>query len=274
MFLLEAVWILIQLSALAGGGVFFYNDYRHGWAKSKVLIRKAQRLIGKGPDDVGRADELVEEAGRRLDTARKRLASVQATYEQSLKKAAEQHRLAIEYNSVVDEAVKRSLGATDETVRKSFEETATIAAHAVTEHERRAELYEEAVRVAESCLPALESAVDKADAGYEITRTKADTVQIETEIAETEEATYGLVSDVERAGLTPKGEMDRLLDRSEHRRIKGSKLLDLVSNRGSDRLEIIIGDSRVQQILTEARSRLALPPGKTGDETKPKELLN
>ncbi len=253
MFIIDLAWGLIQLVALAGGGLYVYKDYKNGWVTTKRLADRVQsfalKMSGFRENEVGRANKLVGDFAQQLDSFRRAVASIEADIQISEKQAKEHGVLAGQYTGLVEVALA-----------KGDEETAAVAAEAKIQAERRMAMFTAHVDDQRKVVGIMREELTVQESNFDVMQTKAVTVQVRAQLAETKEKLYGLVSDVHiKSGLTPRSELERLLVDTERKDIQNSILLDMVKNSPRRFADRLLRSAEVEHVLKGVRQRLALP---------------
>ncbi len=253
MFIISFAWGLIQLAALAGGGLYVYKDYKSGWVTTKRLAEKVQsqalRLAGFKEDEMRRANKLVGDFARQLDSFRRAVANIEADIQISEKQAREQGVLANQYAGLVEAAL-----------RKGDEKTAQVAAEAKVQSEKRMQMF--IAHATDQCkvVGIMRDELSDQESNFDVVQTKAVTVQVRAQLADTKSKLYELISDVhEKSGLTPSAELERLLLDTERKDIQAGILLGMVKNNPRHFSDRLLRSAEVESVLREARQRLALP---------------
>lgn len=256
MFIFDLVFGVIQLVALGGGGIFVYQDYKHGFVTSKAILagasHKFRRLTGIKESETDKATETVEKWAVNIAKLREAVASVSANSQLAVKQSQEQRFLVSQFSQVEEEAL-----------RKNDEEAATVAAVAKIESERRSNLYAEHAQSQAEVAQVLERDLDISEMEFCKAQTKAETIRLNESIAEAQGNLYQLTSSFNVDGLTPKGELEQGVLRTEHKRLKSGVLLRLASKNDNSKIHRFMQDAEVKRELDSTRNRLALPPAST-----------
>ncbi|OGD31026.1 hypothetical protein A2W60_01050 [Candidatus Azambacteria bacterium RIFCSPHIGHO2_02_46_12] len=268
MFIFDLVWGAAQIVLAAGIGLFVYRDYRKGFPKSRAILKKAEnavlRLTGQvNNDPTSKAEEAVQKYARILGSLKEAVASIQASYQQNSRLAQEQHKLSRDFRTIEEMAL-----------RKGDEVAAAQAAIAKINCEKRAVMFAENAKKQFTAAKMLLEELDGVEAEFEIIKTQSETIRVQYEIAEANKQLYALISQVEsKAGLTPRGEMDKLLLATEHAQLQSEALLDITYNRGSGVMNKFMEDATVRAEIEDARKRIALPaPEKETNEIENEEI--
>ena len=268
MFIFDLVWGAAQIVLAAGIGLFVYRDYRKGFPKGRAILKKAEnavlRLTGQvNNDPTSKAEEAVQKYARILGSLKEAVASIQASYQQNSRLAQEQHKLSRDFRTIEEMAL-----------RKGDEVAAAQAAIAKINCEKRAVMFAENAKKQFTAAKMLLEELDGVEAEFEIIKTQSETIRVQYEIAEANKQLYALISQVEsKAGLTPRGEMDKLLLATEHAQLQSEALLDITYNRGSGVMNKFMEDATVRAEIEDARKRIALPaPEKETNEIENEEI--
>lgn len=264
MFIIDLAWGLMQLAAFVGGGLYVYKDYKNGWVTTKRLVDRAQgfalKMTGFRENEVSRANKLVGDFAQQLDSFRRAVASIEADIQIAEKQAKEHGVLAGQYAGLVEVALVRG-----------DEETATVAAEAKIQAEKRMEMFFAHVADQRKVAGIMREELAVQEGNFDVMQTKAVTVQVRAQLAETKEKLYGLVSDVHiKSGLTPRSELERLLVDTERKDIQSGILLDMVRNSPRRFADRLLRSAEVENVLKGVRQRLALPSpdNLSGDEDR------
>lgn len=254
MFLVDLVLGAAQLLLVVGGGLFLYRDYRKGFPASKALMNKAQeaflRITGRvNNDPVTKAEIAIQSYARVLGALKEGVASIQASFHQNQRLAQEQQKLTVEFRTLEEVAL-----------RKGDQAVATQAAVAKVNCEKRTALFAQNAQKHAAAAKMLMEELDGVESEFEIVKTQSETIRVQHEIAEANKQLYALISQVEsKAGLTPRGELDKLLLTTEHAQLKSEALLELTYQRGDSTLKRFVKDAAIQAELEDARKHIALP---------------
>lgn len=253
MFIIDLAWGLIQLAAFAGGGLYIYKDYKSGWVTTKRLGEKAQSFIlkwtGFKENEVQRANKLVGDFAQQLDNFRRAVAAIEADIQISEKQAKEHSVLAGQYASLIEDALRRD-----------HEQTAAMAAEAKIQAEKRMQMFTSHATDQRRVVGIMREELAEQESSFDVIQTKAVTVQVRAQLADTKEKLYELVSDVHtRSGLTPRAELERLLVDTERKDLQMGILLDMVKNNPRHLSDRLLRSAEVERVLEAARQRLALP---------------
>lgn len=254
MFIFDLVYGLIQIVVFGGGAVFVWQDYKNDFAQSKALCagvtNKVRRLTGMRETDIEKANNAVQDWAKNIARLRNSLASIEASRMQALKQSQEQKLLAADFQNLVVEAL-----------RQKDEDAATAAAFGKVQAEKRAQLFAEHAETNAQVAKVLGEELESVEMDFEAARTQAETIRVNTEIADAKKQLYGLVSEITTEGFTPKGQLEQSLLVTEHNMLKTGVLVDLASKKGGKRrVERFKQLAEVNRELNEARNRLALNP--------------
>lgn len=259
MFIIDFVWGVLQLTTLAGTGLFVYSDYRRGWPTCRRLLEKGQRtflrLTGQKEDEVQKAKAIVDDYARKLDNFRRAVAKIEANVAVSRKKAGQDALLAAQFQEVMESAL-----------RFGQEEEAAVAAEGKIQAEARQAMYCANVEEQDAVLEAMKKELLFLDYNLDVVITQAVTVGTQSNLARCKEQLYGLVSEVHvESGLTPVGELKMLVDNSERENLKAGFLLKMA--RSPQRQgQLLLHTAEVKKTLEEARQRIALLPAPENEE--------
>ncbi len=254
MFGIDLILGLIQLAALGGGSIFLWQDYKHDFIKSKALYagvtNKVRRLTGMRESEVEKANNTVQDWAKNIARLRDSLASIEASRKQALRQNQEQRLLVADFQNLVTEALKQN-----------DENAAATAAFGKVQAERRAQLFADHAETNAQVARFLGEELEGVEMDFEAARTQADTIRVNSEIADAKKQLYGLVSDIAVEGFTPKGQLEQSFLTTEHDMLKAGVLVDLATKRGGKkRIERFKQLAEVNRTLSEARDRLALNP--------------
>ena len=254
MFAIDLILGLIQLAALGGGSVFLWQDYKHDFTKSKALYagvtNKVRRLTGMRESDVEKANIAVQDWAKNIARLRDSLASIEASRKKALRQGMEQKLLAADFQNLITDAL-----------RQNDEDAAAAAAFGKVQAQKRAQLFTEHAETNAQVAKVLAEELEGVEMDFEAARTQADTIRVNSEIADARKQLYGLVSDITVEGFTPKGQLEQSLLTTEHSMLKAGVLVDIASKRGGKkRVERFKQVAEVTRELSEARNRLALNP--------------
>ncbi|MBI2676329.1 MAG: hypothetical protein HYX21_00015 [Candidatus Yanofskybacteria bacterium] len=247
--------MIFELILLAGGGLFFYGDYKNGFPVSKSLLNKGSNVVRgllrqKEENVTEQIDRLLKEHARAVGLLRESVATVDANLTQTTRRQQEQFLLASEYASVAEEAA-----------RVGDEEALTVAVVAKVEAGKRAECFGSHLGDQQRILQALRQNLDLKEMEFDSLKTKAETVKIVAQITEAKRQLYALTSDVEaKAGFTIGGQIGQLLLKVEHEDLKSDSLLGMVQNNGCQKLLQFRQQAEVRKEIEEIRQRICLPP--------------
>lgn len=256
MFIFDLVYGLVQVATLGGSAIFVWQDYKRGFATSKSLFegatRKIRRLTGLRESEVEKAQNTVNAWAKNIASLRESLASIEAGSKQALRQSQEQKLLASQFEDVEVEAL-----------RKNDEEAATAAAVAKIQADTRFNLFEEHAQAQNEVARVLERELDSAEMEFGMAQTKAETIGLNESISEAQCNLYELVSNIGINGLTPKGELEQAVLRTEHKRLKAGVLLRLAGKTNNNKVRRFMQIAEVSKELDQARKRIALLPAST-----------
>lgn len=258
MFILELAWGFAQLAAFGVGALYVYYDYKRGWSTARRLWGKAEsfalRLTGHQEDGVNRANKLVGDFGRGLDEFRRAVAAIEADIQVSEKQGREQSMLVGQYRILVETALRRG-----------DEKTATVAAEAAVQAETRARMFVDHVVDQRRVVVIMREGLLEQENNFDVMQTKVVTIQTRSQLAEAKEKLYGLVSEVHvKTGLTPSAELERMRLDAERRDVQAGFLLEMARNHNGQQAKRLLRSVEADQVLIEARNRLALPAAGAG----------
>lgn len=260
MFIFDLVFGVAQLVALGGGGIFVWQDYKHNFVTSKAIMagasRKIRRLTGIRESETDKATQAVEQWAIKIAKLREAVASVSANSQLALKQSQEQRLLVSDFGQVEEEAL-----------RKNDEEAATAAAVAKIQAGMRSNLYAEHAQSQVEVAQILERELEGVEMEFAMAQTKAETIKVNELIAEAQGDLYELVSGIGANGLTPKGELEQGVLRTEHKRLRSGILLRLASKNDNGKVHRFMQDTEVRRELDSTRARMALLPGSTEAST-------
>lgn len=250
----ELIWGVAQLAALGFGGLYFYADYKRGFVSTKALVERAgtkfRQITGIRESETDKANRAVEKWARSVALLRESVASIKANHQLAEKRHNEETILAGQFRSIAENAL-----------RASDQDAATAAAMAKIQAEHRAQLFGEYAQEQMQVARILEQELEGVEVEYDIIRTQAETVKVNTEISEAKRNLYGLVSSIEaQTGFTARGLLEQAVINTEHEKLKTSAMLDMASKHSSSRVRRFMQLSEVNRELDETRRRIALLP--------------
>lgn len=280
--------MIIEFVMLAGGGFFLYKDWRQGFAASRALLAKVGLAKLVEEDMSSKAERLVNDQAKIVGMLVDKTASVEASYEQNIRKAADHQKWIEEFGSLAEQATQRvmeierrlrgDLEDSEKTdLQKKLQKLELDAGTAILArgyHKERLRAVEELIMEQKVVIEALDSQHQLASIKLDRDKMERDFVLSDIAIAETKELTYQLASEVDaQTGFTISGQLKELRDKAEHRKLKAGAMLRLAerNNNRSPELNTLLQDATVNKELADIRNRLALPaPSGNGrsDENK------
>lgn len=247
---------LIELSALGGGAIFMLQEYRNGFPNTQWIWRAGKKALygvtGAEESEAEKAQHILGQYAKRLGVLREAVATVEADLAMEEKTLAEELELG-----------RKARWLEEDALRKGKEVIAVAAAEEVVSYQEFTEARRENVEKLRETAEVLQRQLDEAEVEHSIVQHRANLISVFSNMAQANEARYALVSEVEATnGLTPMGELKKLMGDTEHAKIKSEKMLAhlerLDGKNGS--LEVWAREESVRQELEYMRNKIALPP--------------
>lgn len=261
MFIISLVWGVVQLAALAGGGLYLYGDYKRNWAGTKKLLGGAQnlalRLTGRQEDPVAKARARLDSFAKGLDEFRRAVAAIEADAQVAEKQGREQEGQASQYGGLVELALRRG-----------DEKTAVVAAEAQVQYAKRSEMLVEHAQEQHRVGAILAGELSEQENVFDRMRAQVATIEVNCRLAGAKERLYRLSSEIhEKTGLTPKAELEEMRQAAERRNIAAGILLGMARKYDGQPALRLLQSAEVEMVLTAARNRLALPEASSVRDT-------
>lgn len=262
MFIFDAFWGLVQIGVFAGTGLFVWSEYRRGWptmiAMGEKLNVHVKRMLGR-EDHLDIADGIVSKYASNVHQLREAIASCETDAEQQIKEASGQLLLAKQFEEEEREALMRR----DDT-------SAAIAASYKINALKRAQMFAESADANIQVVKALKEERFEAEADYDIAQTEADTIRTGVSITEANKHRYESISEMSLrpgSGLTARGELKRLVDKTEHDKIVSQKMVNLAKEYRNGRTPRRFShQGEIQRELEEMRMKISLPAPETNGD--------
>ena len=266
MFILSFLLGLMELAMFGAGVMYFLVEYRRGFSQTRYLFEQAcsfaQDFFHLQVDPKKRTEAVVSRFSKSLGVLREAVATLQANYEVAAHQVAEQGKLVQDFRELEEQ-----------NLRSGDEDTALAAATAAVQAEKRMALYRETAQSQIQAATELQEELDREEPHYDTIQTQAETIHVNSAIAEARQSLYELLSDVQaQTGLTARGTLKQLVEASEKDRIKSGKLLEMVRRSSSSKMRDMIGDSEVRRELEATRQRMSLPEGRPSSNGQVKIL--
>ncbi len=247
--------MILEALLLGGSGFFLYHDSKSGFLKTRKLIEKASggRIMlteaSKQRSLVSKAEDAVNEKSRRLSQLRESIATVEANLRIHLRQAAEQEKLAADFQVELEKAI-----------RQQDKEAEDSAASGKVEAQRRSKMFRSLAEGESKLLPALMKDLDDAELEFNVSQDKASTVKAFVEVAQARRGLYELGSQVSgETGFTAEGVLDQTLLDAEREMYKTESLLGMAQRRNGNKARRMLMSSDVEAEKEAARQRIALP---------------
>jgi phage shock protein A len=244
--------MIAELLLLGTGGAFLFHDYKNGFVKSTRLINWALNrlghMVGQRRNFLVEGKQYVEDYAAQVSQLRTKIAETKASAIQFQKRAHEERNLVAQYEETALEAL-----------RQGIESVAMTAASGKINCEKRAALFEEASTGCSRSAQALEEHLELAEAEFDIAKTKLETMQVDVVVGEAQQQAYELASEVTEGGFTPKGAIEDIRLKAEHRRITSQLLLTMVRPRGETKMVRFMQDQEIANEISTMRKKISLP---------------